>query len=326
MTPSAPQPRLTVVVPAYNVAPWLEQCIQSIRQQSLTDLEIIVVDDGSTDATGELLEAWVAEEPRLKVLHQPNAGQSAARNRALELVRSPYFTFVDGDDYLSPEVLEEAVALLESEPELGLVEFGFVEEYPDGRRQPQLHSSLRYTSLEAVRSLALSAEVSGMPWGKVYRSCMAADLRFPEGRIFEDTPFVLEALMRTTAYAYLPSCGYHYRVMRSGSSTEHWNGRLCHLFENVLELRERLIERDSPYRPLVNELLLRRLIIFVLWADRHRAEQPELLALLLPYTRSLRGEPLAPGGWGIRLRNQLFLRAPRLFLGIKRLLPTPQYS
>lgn len=69
MIPSAPQPRLTVIVPAYNVAPWLEQCIQSIRQQSLTDLEIIVVDDGSTDATGELLEAWVAEESRLKVLH-----------------------------------------------------------------------------------------------------------------------------------------------------------------------------------------------------------------------------------------------------------------
>ena len=223
-------------------------------------------------------------------------------------------------------MLEEAVALLESEPELGLVEFGFVEEYPDGRRQPQLHSSLRYTSLEAVRSLALSAEVSGMPWGKVYRSSVASDLRFPEGRIFEDTPFVLEVLMRSTAYAYLPSCGYHYRVMRSGSSTEHWDGRLCHLFENVLELRDRLIERDSPYRPLVNELLLRRLIIFVLWADRHRSEQPALLALLLPYTRSLRGEPLAPGGWGIRLRNQLFLRAPRLFLGIKRLLPTPQYS
>ena len=134
MIPSAPQPRLTVIVPAYNVAPWLEQCIQSIRQQSLTDLEIIVVDDGSTDATGELLEAWVAEESRLKVLHQPNAGQSAARNRALELVRSPYFTFVDGDDYLSPDVLEEAVALLESEPELGLVEFGFVEEDSDGGR------------------------------------------------------------------------------------------------------------------------------------------------------------------------------------------------
>ena len=92
MTPSAPQPRLTVIVPAYNVAPWLEQCIQSIRQQSLTDLEIIVVDDGSTDATGELLEAWVADDPRLKVLHQPNAGQSAARNRALELVRSPLST------------------------------------------------------------------------------------------------------------------------------------------------------------------------------------------------------------------------------------------
>ena len=223
MIPSAPPPRL---------APWLEQCIQSIRQQSLTDLEIIVVDDGSTDATGELLEAWVAEESRLKVLHQPNAGQSAARNRALELVRSPYFTFVDGDDYLSPDVLEEAVALLESEPELGLVEFGFVEEYSDGRCQPQLHSSLRYTSLEAARSLALSAEVSGMPWGKVYRSSVASDLRFPEGRIFEDTPFVLEVLMRTTAYAYLPSCGYHYRVMRSGSSTERWDGRLCHLFEN----------------------------------------------------------------------------------------------
>ncbi len=313
MNPPAPQPRLSVIVPAYNVAPWLEPCIQSIRQQSLTDLEIIVVDDGSTDATGELLEAWVAEEPRLKVLHQPNAGQSAARNRALELVRSPYFTFVDGDDYLSPE-------------ELGLVEFGFDEEYPDGRHQRQLHSSLRYTSLEAVHSLALSAEVSGMPWGKVYRSSVASDLRFPEGRIFEDTPFVLEVLMRSTAYAYLPSCGYHYRVMRSGSSTEHWDGRLCHLFENVLELRDRLIERDSPYRPLVNELLFRRLIIFVLWADRHRSEQPRLLALLLPYTRSLRGEPLASEGWGARLRNQLFLRAPRLFLGIKRLLPTPQYS
>lgn len=96
------RPLLSVIVPVYNVAPYLDQCLGSILSCGYSELEVIVVDDGSTDGSPVLCDAWAERDARLWVIHQPNAGQSAARNRALEQMRGDYFTFVDADDWVAP--------------------------------------------------------------------------------------------------------------------------------------------------------------------------------------------------------------------------------
>ena len=313
------RPLLSVIVPVYNVAPYLDQCLGSILSCGYSELEVIVVDDGSTDGSPTLCDAWAERDARLRVIHQPNAGQSAARNRALEQMRGDYFTFVDADDWVAPLAFTRGIAYLEEHPEVGLLELGYAEVSSEQEPKPQLRTS---QSLSAREVLALFARMQGplgMPWGKLFRTALAGHLRFPEGRIYEDTPFVFRALSLSGRYYYMAEVGYYYRVGRPGSSTEHWDGRLTWLFDNLLELRPALTTESPELLPYLYQTLLERLSIFVLWADRHRASAPELLSLLLPYTKELRRRPLLPSSMTTAVRNTLFIHTPRLFLMMKRL-------
>ena len=89
---------VSVIVPAYNVAHYLDQCLESIVKQTYAHLEVIVVDDGSTDDTGAIADRWAQRDPRLRVIHQPNAGPSAARNTGLNAMHGSYIAFIDSDD------------------------------------------------------------------------------------------------------------------------------------------------------------------------------------------------------------------------------------
>lgn len=157
-----------------------------------------------------------------------------------------------------------------------------------------------------------------MAWGKIYRTETMGRLRFPVGRPYEDTPFVFEALARAHRYRYLSWLGYHYRIARSGSITESYDGRIVYLFENLLDLRPTIEALQADYLPLLHETLYRRLLIFSLWAMRHAQTAPGLLPLLLPYTKRLRSLSYPKGSQADRLRRRLFLSFPRLFLSIKR--------
>jgi hypothetical protein len=126
-----PEPLVSVIVPAWNVAHCLGLCLQSVRAQTLHDWEAIVVDDGSTDNTYAVASAIA--DPRLRVVQQPNAGQGAARNRGLECARGRYVAFLDADDEWRPAFLEKTVRFLENHPPAVAVSTAFVIRYVNGR-------------------------------------------------------------------------------------------------------------------------------------------------------------------------------------------------
>ena len=99
--------KISIVIPVYNVEAYLQKCLDSIRTQTFSEFEVILVDDGSSDGTGRICEEAASRDPRFRVIHQENQGVSAARNLALDLVRGTYVLFFDGDDYVLPETLRE---------------------------------------------------------------------------------------------------------------------------------------------------------------------------------------------------------------------------
>ena len=107
--------RISVVVPVYNVENYLNECIESILQQTYHELEVILVDDGSTDRSGELCEEWKKKDKRIHVIHQSNQGLSEARNRGLENITGKYVAFVDSDDILHPQMYEHLADALQAE-------------------------------------------------------------------------------------------------------------------------------------------------------------------------------------------------------------------
>lgn len=102
---------ITVIVPVYNVAKYLEKCVKSIQDQTYKSLEIILVDDGSTDSSGAICDKYATEDSRIRVIHKPNGGLSSARNAGLDAATGDYVGFIDSDDYIAPDFYESLLKI-----------------------------------------------------------------------------------------------------------------------------------------------------------------------------------------------------------------------
>ncbi|OJY72279.1 MAG: hypothetical protein BGP12_12085 [Rhodospirillales bacterium 70-18] len=233
----APAVEVSVVVPAYNVAAWVEAALASLAAQTLQSLEVIVVDDGSTDATGAIADAWAAQDPaRRRVVHQANAGCAAARMAGLAAARGEYVGFVDGDDWAEPPMFEElyrAAALRGAE----IGQCGFHEAFEDGSRQDHPTAwggdgpggtTGRVADPRALLLLQPSI------WRRIYRRdfLLRERIRFPEHiRRFDDLPFAFVSLARAGSVGIIPDCYYAYRQGRPGQDIAARDERLFVHFE-----------------------------------------------------------------------------------------------
>ena len=126
--------KISVIVPIYKAEKTLSKCISSILEQSLPDFELLLIDDGSPDASSSICEDWADRDERIRVFHQQNAGVSAARNKGLVEATGEYVCFVDSDDWVKTDYLKDLYeALLSDDSKSGLIVHGFVECLPDGR-------------------------------------------------------------------------------------------------------------------------------------------------------------------------------------------------
>lgn len=207
------QSKVSVIVPAYNAAHVLERCIRSIMCQTYPVLEVILVDDGSKDNTGEVADKLAAEDRRIRVIHKNNAGVSAARNDALKLVRGEWITFVDSDDYLEPFFLqslldgEDADLMIGGYHTIGANEIPSVN-YPTGT----VHTPVAIKTALEVR---LTDMTFLCPWGKMFRASLvqSLDLTFnTDMKVGEDVVFVWNYLAHCSSLAFKQGQGYNYNT------------------------------------------------------------------------------------------------------------------
>lgn len=206
---------LSIIVPVYNAATFLPRCLESLIGQTYRDLEIICVDDGSTDASGAILDEYAARDARIKVIHQENAGVSAARNQGLDLAEGSFIFFVDADDWLEPDACEKCMEFMSSG--VDLLTFGcFIEGSPSEDYRMRLESHLAMESRTVSKlTPALQLAIGGEIWNKVYRRSLVEEykLRFPVGLAYgEDKVFQYCYASVARTCASLSQRLYHYRV------------------------------------------------------------------------------------------------------------------
>lgn len=215
------KPLLSVVVPVHNVEEWLEQCLRSLAGQSLAAIEVVLVDDGSTDGSRRIAEEFAARDGRFRCVHQPNAGLSAARNTGVRHTTPgvPYLAFADSDDVLVHDAYARMVASLESTGS-DLVTGNVWRLTERGRQQ-----AWQYRWLSASRSrthITRDARLLAdrVAWNKVFRRSFwdRHAFAFPEGKLYEDTPVMIPAHYLADAVDVLHEHVYHWRV-REGSIT-----------------------------------------------------------------------------------------------------------
>ena len=210
---------ISIIVPVYNVRPYLEQCVRSIIAQTYQDWECILVDDGSTDGSRELCDKLEAEEERLKVIHQKNQGVSAARNHGIEMSTGEYICFIDSDDWVGANYLTHLLSGMTAK-ETDMVVTGAIHE----SSKPTIHAPKESYRLrmepEYTKAFIDNVGLFYGPCSILYKSSIIKSNRivFPKGLSFgEDTTFVFSYLQHVRDVVLTPFADYHYRIQTSGS-------------------------------------------------------------------------------------------------------------
>ena len=223
-------PRAAVIMPAWNAEKTIEPTVRSILNQTMEDLVLIVVNDGSSDGTGAILERLHAEDPRVRPITVQNGGPARARNIALEAVPAgtEYLMFSDADDLLIPDALQYAI---ENAGDADLVLMGFSILNPDGSEAKYFEPAARYTpeTIGPALGRLYKANLLNQVWGKLFKASLVLDngLRFPDYRWGEDRLFIYGCLEHAQSVAVLPACKYQY-IMYPGESliTRYYDKKL----------------------------------------------------------------------------------------------------
>ena len=229
------EPLVSVVIPIYNVEPWLDRCVASVAEQTYRNLEIILVDDGSPDNCPAICDAWARKDPRIRVIHKKNAGLGMARNTGMDAATGEYICFFDSDDYVLPTILEKC---LKNAMENGsdAVIFGRWDVYEDGRTvcQPISGGKCRFDGREIREQLlpgmfTYERGFGVSAWGRLYRleSLRCRGLRFRSEReiISEDAWFALEFYGEAQTVTVLPENLYCYRKRETSLSRSYRRDR-----------------------------------------------------------------------------------------------------
>src|ERR1700733_12981907 len=210
---------LSVVVPVYNVAPYLDECLESIAAQYYRDLEVVMVDDGSTDESGQIAAAFAAKDPRFKLVTKANAGLGAARNTGTEHATGEFLMFVDSDDVVPPHTAELLIASI-TETGSDFASGNVLRLTSRGVHQSGLHKTgFATTKLRTHVSRQSALMDDRTAWNKIFRRSFwdAHDLKFPEGVLYEDTPVMVPAHVLAKSVDALDVPVYYWRE-REGQS------------------------------------------------------------------------------------------------------------
>lgn len=212
-------PKLSIIIPVYNSAAYLKKCIDSLLNQTYNNISIICINDGSTDESLSILQAYAAMDSRIRIVSQKNAGQSVARNTGLKIVDSEFVTFLDSDDYLEPNAYEKAMALMEDE--VDYVCFGTQVTWDackNMKRSDEEYFSIKFSGkIQVTSRIVDNTDVS--LWNKIFRKSLIDkyEISFPEGLWYEDAYFFKLYGIRSKYAAYTREKLHHY-IRRPGST------------------------------------------------------------------------------------------------------------
>lgn len=208
---------VSIIIPIYNVELYLRECIDSVCIQTYEFLEIILIDDGSTDSSGKICNEYEKKDSRIRVIHKENEGQSVARNVGLDVCKGEYIFFLDSDDFIEVNTID--VLLKNCESNNAEVAISGSKTFVD---DSSYETNNRYTTdvigmTEAIRRMLLYQGYDHAPWAKLYKRKIWENFRFPVGIIYEDYAILYQVMAQCKKVVVVSAPFYHYRI-RVGST------------------------------------------------------------------------------------------------------------
>jgi glycosyltransferase involved in cell wall biosynthesis len=215
-------PLLSVIITVFNTRPYLERCLESVVNQTYTNLDIILVDDGSSDGSADICDRYRERDSRIRVIHKSHGGVSVARNFGLAAALGTIVSFVDSDDWIDPGAYSPLIANFTASS-ADIVLFGFYRVRDPSRpetfeKEPFFDSDTLLSGEEALNLLAEDGLIKSYLWNKIYAKKLFEDLEFPPGRLYEDG-FIMHKIFRRAGTVSAAALFKYYYYQREGSIT-----------------------------------------------------------------------------------------------------------
>lgn len=278
---------ISVIVPVYKVEEYLDHCVKSIVEQTYHNLEIILVDDGSPDKCPLKCDEWAKQDNRIRVIHKKNGGLSDARNVGLQVATGSYISFIDSDDWISPDFYENLYrSIIKNNAQIAAS--GITWAYKDYLQNDKLINKQVFSSEEALNTLIQGQGFYAVAWNKLYKRTLFEGIEFPVGKLHEDEFVTYRLVGKATKLVLCQKVIYYYR-QRSGSIMHEWSS--AHL--DVLEaFKERM---DFMYKCYPNLYLKSKYSLYL--ASVYNAKEllnfsnnisEKEITIILKYTTTLK--------------------------------------
>lgn len=239
-------PKVSIIVPVYNVEKYLDECVQSIQKQTYKNIEIILVDDGSPDHSPQMCDEYAQKDSRIKVIHKKNGGLSSARNAGIDAATGEYIMFIDSDDFIEPIMVEKLLELKENtNTEVVACNIDKFEgsTYKTIKDKNTFKDIAVFDKQTYLKKLLLRT-IDCTSCNKLYQKGYIGDIRFWEGVNNEDHLFLFKLYQKCNKIAYTDKVYYHYRTTPNSITTKKLNDRSFDILKNK-EVIKQIIEKNK---------------------------------------------------------------------------------
>lgn len=228
--------KVSIVVPVYNVKDYVGKCIDSILNQSYENLEIIIVDDGSTDDSGIICDRYKQSDDRIQVFHKKNGGLSSARNVGIEMATGTYIAFIDSDDFIHRDMIKTLITdIEEKQVDIACCNYNFCDEKDVLIRTHfvNIQGTKVMDTKEAVEKLLYEAYFKCYAWNKLYLRALFKDVIYPEGKLYEDITTTYRLFKKCNLVSFNDKSLYSYRVRQNSITKKGFDNKSYDLLEAV---------------------------------------------------------------------------------------------
>ena len=286
--------KISVIVPVYNVEAYLERCVESILQQTYTHFELILINDGSTDSSGQICDHLASQYENIKVYHIENAGVSNARNMGIQLATGSWVTFIDSDDFVTQDYLATLASAAEGLnvgfviAPLHHIKNGIVTDLPSHSEKTEL-----WSTEETMKELLMTTRTSFFPVAKLFKRDLLADEKFNTNyHLAEDALFLTELLLKTRCSCVFIDKPVYYYDHREGSATTSVNR---HVFDTIEVYKQIIAQVSQAFPNLKYELINRECWSYITVYDKiiftsreeYQKEKAELRTWIVQHRREI---------------------------------------
>lgn len=243
---------ISIIIPVYNVEKYLKKCIKSIINQTYTNIEIILVDDGSTDNSGKICDELKNKDSRIVVIHKKNGGLSEARNVGIENATGKYIAFVDSDDYILNDMYEILYRnLIENDADISICKYIYIKEEDKIDLKTDTNNIIIMNNLHAMKELLLNKMITNHAWNKLYKKEIFDNIKFSVGKKYEDIDVMYLLFEKSRKIVYQDITRYIY-INREGSILHNKNPKLIQDYITIINNRYEYL--SQRYKKLKEEL------------------------------------------------------------------------